>query len=504
MNPDVLVAALGMLLSGEALIMLVIGVIVGLVMGVLPGLGGLATISIVLPAAYLLEPVPALALVLGAYTSTYFGGSITAILLNTPGSSEQVVTTFDGYPMTKNGEGARALGAAASACLIGSIVGAFVLVVTMPFGRMAIDYVAPPEIFALGLLAVCTIGIIATGNVSKGVLSGLIGFMLATVGYDPITGTPRFTFGMVYLFDGLSLTALILGLFAISEMFVIFAKGRTIAADSGIGLEAMSWKGVRVGIGDSIRHWRTVISGSLLGAGVGVVPGIGGTVAMYLAYALARQQSKTPEKFGHGAVEGVLGPESANDAKEGGALVPTVLFGLPGSSAMAVFIGIFMILGFQVGPAMVRNHLDIIYYMAWLIAAAGILASALGLLLAPFFARIAFVRAEFIAVSLIVVGFVGAFYSTRMFTGILVALAAGLAGYWLKRMGYSAAALILGFVLGRVIEVNLFISLQAYGPEFLLRPLVIAVFALGFAVIAMPYLKRVLALVKRRFREGRT
>lgn len=490
MNADVLLSALGMLLQLDVMLLLCVGIIIGLVMGVLPGLGGLATISIVLPVAYILDPIPALAVILGAYTSTYFGGSITAILLNTPGSSEQVVTTFDGYPMTKRGEGARAVGAAAAACMFGSIIGAVILVVSMPFGRLAIDYIAPPEIFALGMLAVCTIGVISTGHVAKGILSGLLGFMLATVGYDPITGTPRYTFGSVYLFDGLSLTALVLGLFAISEMFAIHARGRTIAAPGDSALNAYSWRGVGQGIGDTVRHWRIVLANSTLGAGIGIVPGIGGTVAMYLAYALARQQSRQPEMFGKGAVEGIIGPESANDAKEAGALVPTVLFGLPGSSAMAIFIGVFLIMGFQVGPAMVRDNLDVIYYMAWLIAAAGVLASALGLLLTPVFARIAVVRAEFVAGAMIVIGFIGAYYSTRLFTGIVLALAAGLIGYWLKRLNYSMAALVLGFVLGRVIETNLFISLQAYGTAFVWRPIVLGTLILGLVAIAWPQARR--------------
>jgi putative tricarboxylic transport membrane protein len=492
-----LLTALGHLASIEAVSMLTVGVLIGLTMGVLPGLGGLATISIVLPVAYLLDPIPALALVLGAYSSTYFGGSITAILLNTPGSSEQVVTTFDGYPMTKRGEGARALGASASACFAGSIIGAIVLVVTMPFGRLAIDYVAPPEIFALGLVAICTIGVVSTGSATKGILSGLIGFMLATIGYDPITGTQRFTYGTIYLFDGLSLTALIMGLFALSEMFFIFGRGHTIAGQNGDTPTGLQWRGVLQGMGDAVRHWKTVLTGGLVGSAVGIVPGIGGTVAMFLAYAVARQQSKTPEEFGKGAVEGILGPEAANDAKEGGALVPTVLFGLPGSSAMAIFIGVFMIMGYQVGPSMVRDHLDIIYYMAWLIAAAGVLASVLGLFLAPGFAKIAHVRAEFVAASLIVIAFVGAFFSTRLFVGILIALAAGIVGYWLKKLNYSPAAIILGFVLGDVIEKNLFISLQAYGPAFMLRPLVAVVLIAGLVIVGLPYLRIWLAARRR-------
>lgn len=330
---------LGLILDPSSMVMLFAGLAVGLVMGVLPGLGGTVTMALLLPFTYTLEPAAALAMVLGAFSAVSMGGSIPAILMNAPGTGEQAVTSLDGYPMTQQGKGARALAAAAGAGVLGTLVGVLALTILIPFVRTILTAVGSAEMFALSLLGVLAIGVLTTESVTRGLLSGLIGLMLSTIGNDPVTGTLRYTGGSTYLHDGLSITGLTLGLFAIAEMIRIFAGGKPIAA-AAQGRETRIMASIRDGLRDCIKNVRTVVSGGVIGSVVGLIPGMGGTVAMFLSYGNAKQRSKHPERFGKGAVEGIIAAESANNAKEGGGLVPTLAFGIPGGSTMAVFIGV--------------------------------------------------------------------------------------------------------------------------------------------------------------------
>lgn len=481
-------SALAHLADPNVLLMMAIGVLVGLVMGVVPGLGGLATLALLLPFAYGLDAFSALGLILGAYSALYFGGSITAILFNTPGTGEQVVTTFDGYPMTRRGEGARALGASATASALGGLIGALVLIAAIPVFKQIIVLIRPPEMFALSLLGVAAIGIVGAGSVTKGLLSGLLGLLLSFIGYDPISGVPRFTGGLLGLYDGLGITAMTLGLFAIGEMIYLFTRGQSIAERGGeaIGIG----RGVVAGIADALRNLRTVFEGGVIGATTGMLPGMGGTVAMVFSYARAKQRSATPDSFGRGNVVGVIAPEAANNAKEGGSFVPTVAFGIPGSSGMAIFIGIFLILGIQPGPRMLTAQLDVTYFVAVVIALTSVVGSIIGLCLATYIARAAYLRVEILAPALIAVSFVGSYLDTQLLTALAVAALAGIAGYWLRVMAYSCAGVILGFILGPLVERYLFLSLQAYGGAFVLRPIVLAIFAISLLMVLAPYLRR--------------
>ncbi|MEQ8965613.1 MAG: tripartite tricarboxylate transporter permease [Azospirillaceae bacterium] len=484
------VAALGHLAALDVLVMMTVGVAAGLVIGVVPGLGGLATLALLLPFTYGLDTFPALGLVLGAYSALYFGGSITAILFNTPGTGEQVVTTFDGYPMTRRGEGARALGASATASALGGLVGAALLIVAAPVFKQIIVLVRPPEMFALALLGVAAIGVVSASSVTKGLISGLVGLVLSFVGYDPITGVPRFTGGALTLFDGLGITAMTLGLFAVAEMIFLYARGRSIAERGAEGAAAASGAGVFTGIRDALRNLRTVAEGGLIGAFTGMLPGMGGTVAMVFSYARARQRAPDPSRFGTGEVVGVIAPEAANNAKEGGSFVPTVAFGIPGSSGMAIFIGIFLILGIEPGPKMLTTQLDVTYFVALAIAATSVVASVVGLASATVIARAAYLPVAVLAPVLMAVAFLGAYLDTQTLTTLAVVAVAGVVGFWLRVTGYSCAGVILGFVMGPLVEKYLFLSLQAYGGGFVARPLVLAIAAVSLVIVLGPYIRR--------------
>lgn len=496
---DALIAALAGVIDPYNILMMVVGILVGLVIGVIPGLGGLATLALMLPFAYGMEPLPALALIVGAYSALYFGGSISAILLNMPGQGEQVVTALDGYPLTQQGMGARALGASATATALGGLLGAAMMLLTIPFIREVLVFFRPPEMFVLSLFGVAAIGVVSSTTLMKGIISGLLGLSLSFIGYDPLTGAPRYTFGLLDLYEGLGVSAMTMGLFAIAEMFYLYTRGETIidASSLKIGRGSLPGSGVMDGVRDTFRNMRTVLEGGLIGAFTGIVPGLGGTVAMFFSYARAKQRSSDPQSFGKGNILGVIAPEASANAKEGGSFVPTIAFGIPGSSGMAIFIGIFLILGLEPGPKMLTTNLHVTYFIAIVIAVTSVAASVIGMMLATPMARIAYVRPEILAPILIAVSIIGSFVEEQKFVAVLVAFGAGVIGYWFKIHGYSRAGLILGFVMGPLIERYFFLSLQAYGPDFMLRPITLLTLAFGMVFAFGPQLRR---WFDRRFR----
>jgi putative tricarboxylic transport membrane protein len=480
---DALLAALTSLVDPTVVFMMFVGIIVGLIIGVLPGLGGIATLALMLPFAYGMEPMPALGLIIGAYSALYFGGSISAILLNLPGQGEQIVTALDGYPLTQQGKGARALGASATATAMGGVIGAVLMIATIPFIREFLVFFRPPEMFILSLFGVAAIGVVSSSSLMKGIISGLLGLSLSFVGYDPLSGTPRYTFGELSLYEGLGVSAMTMGLFAIAEMFYLYTRGQTIVKAENFSLSTAHGNRVIDGVFDTFRNMRTVVESAFIGAFTGIIPGLGGTVAMFFSYARAKQRSRNPETFGRGNILGVIAPEASANAKEGGSFVPTIAFGIPGSSGMAIFIGIFLILGLEPGPKMLTEHLDVTYFIAIVIAVTSVGASVIGMFLVTPMARIAYVRPEILAPMLIAVSIVGSFAEQASFTDVVVACIAGVIGYWMKLHGYSRAGMILGFVMGPLIERYFFLSLQAYGGSFILRPITLGTIAVGLLVV---------------------
>ena len=484
-----------MLLQPTSLVYLSAGMTIGLVIGFLPGLGGLATLALLTPFIIGMETAQGLAFILGAYGAVSFGGSITAILFNTPGTGEQVVTTFDGYPMARQGKAGRALGVSAASSAFGGLFGVVVLLMTIPIALQIITFIRPPEVFALGLVGIMVMGVSNARTRTKGIVSGALGLMFSFIGRDPVTGISRLTFGQLDLIDGLGITAVTMGLFAVSEMMVLYTRGVPIASGSP---KLSKVKGNRVidGVMDTVRHWKMVIQCGFLGALSGLVPGIGGTVAMFGAYGYARARSKDPGSFGKGNSLGVLAPESANNAKEGGSFAPTLAFGIPGTSGMALVIAILLVLGYVPGPDLIGNNLDVVFLIAWIVAVSNILASFLGLAMAPFLAKLAFVRPQILAPALIAVALVGAYADTRLTMSVAIAIGFGVIGYLFRSMGYSNAGLILGFILGPVVDRNLNLSLQAYGPGFVFRPITAALILLVVVAALWSPVKR--AISRRR------
>jgi len=460
----------GLLSIFDPMILLLIfgGVIFGLVFGLLPGLGGLTVLALLMPLCFKMEPVSGLALLMAAYSVIYQGGSITAILLNIPGTGPNAATLLDGFPMTQQGRSGRAIGIAETASALGGIFGAIVLALIIPGIRPVVMAFGSPECFMLVFMGLCFIAILATASPIKGLIAGGLGLIISFIGYHGVTAITRFTFGNLYLYDGIRLISLALGIFAIPEAINLMTTGGTIAKVKGPVTTTTS--DVIEGMKDVFRHWWLFLRSSAIGTLVGIVPGVGGDVSVFVAYGQAKQTSKHPERFGTGCVEGVIAPESANNAKEGGSLVPTLAFGIPGSAGMALLLGALLILGLVPGPSFLKEHLDLTFTMVGTIVLSCITASTICLLLAPKLAKIAYVPGHILAPIILVLVTLGAYAVANDMRDVFSAFVFGGLGYAMAKYDYSRPALFLGYILGVLAERYLHISLEAFGWRFILQP----------------------------------
>jgi len=447
------------------------GVLFGLSLGAIPGLGGLVGLSILLPFTFDMDPFQAFAIMIGLSSVTSTADTIPSVLFAVPGTVASQATILDGHPMAKKGEAGRAFGAAYTASMLGGLFGALVLAVSIPVLRPLVLAFGAPEFFMLGLLGISMVAMLSGRAPIKGLIAGGLGLMVGMAGMDPTTGVLRWVFGQVYLWDGIPLVPVALGIFAIPEIVDLTIKGTRI---TDVPREAM--KGVMIGIRDSLHHWFLVLRCSAIGVLVGFIPGLGAPVVDWFAYGHAQQtESGAWESFGKGDVRGVIAPESANNAKQGGALIPTIAFGVPGSASMALLLGGFMIQGLTPGPEMLTKHLDVTYTIIWSLAIANVFGTGLCLLLTNYLAKIAVIRIHLLVPLVIVVVFLAAFQASRNIGDLLFLLFFSVLGWFMKRFGWPRPPLILGLVLSTIIERYLFISVSAYGSSWLVRPIVVAV-----------------------------
>jgi putative tricarboxylic transport membrane protein len=488
------------MMSPYSLFLILVGTVVGTFVGAIPGLGGAVLMTLLLPFIYGMPIVPALALLLAAHTGIYFSGSITAILFNTPGAPESAATTFDGYAMTRAGQPARALGISAAATTIGGWIGVVLLFALIPFMSKLATLFHASEYLALAILAIVLIGQMRAASVTKGLLSGVIGLMASFAGFDPITGIQRFTSGYKPLYNGFNITSAALGLFALSEMFRLYATGRkSMSGNAVIRGTKHPENRVLLGARDVLSHpWLTVRS-AILGTVLGIIPGIGGIAANFISYGQAMKTSKRPERFGQGIPEGIIAPEASSISKEAGNLLPTVALGVPGGVGMAVLLSGFTILGIVPGPAMLKDHINAVWAMALVIGVGSLLASLAGLGLAPFLARLAKVPGKMLVPFVIALGFLGVFAASDELVQVPVMVAFGIVGYLMTRFGYSLPAAMIGFILGKIVENNLYLVFQLQGWHSLERPITDILLAITVASLFGPLLRRVArGLLSRR------
>ncbi|MEE2969896.1 MAG: tripartite tricarboxylate transporter permease [Pseudomonadota bacterium] len=465
------------------------GVIIGLVLGVIPGLGGLVGLSLLLPFTFNMDPYTALAFLMGLQAVVVTSDTIPAVLFGVPGTVGSAATILDGFPMAKKGEADRAFGAAFTASVIGGLYGAFLLAISVPILRPVMLYIGSPELLSFCVFGLSLVAVLSGGTPLKGLAGACIGLMVATAGDDPQTGTLRWTFDSLYLWDGLPVVPLALGLFAIPELADMAITRQSIAGEGdnkGIGSKWGQLQGVKDVFNNKFLLFRCATIGSALGA----VPGIGASIIDWIAYGHAVRSLKDSHlTFGKGDVRGVIASESSNNAKEGGALVPTIAFGVPGSASMALILGAFLIHGLVPGPDMLTKRLDITYTLVWSVAIANIFGAGICFLFANQLAKVALIRIGILAPVVLAITFVGAFQGSRQWGDIYALLIFGFLGWIMKRLRWPRPPLILGFVLGGLVERYMFISVERYGAEWLLQPVVFIVFAISLYGILSPIIK---------------
>jgi putative tricarboxylic transport membrane protein len=494
---DVIVTGLLSVLSWPALGYMLLAIPIGLVFGMIPGLGGPTSLALLIPFTFGMDPVAGFAFLLGMHAVVHTSGSIPAILFDTPGTGPNAATCIDGFPMAQKGEAGRALGAALFSSMVGGVIGAICLGLVIPIVRPLVLSFGPAEFFMLSALGLTFIALMSGDSILKGLMAGGLGLIFSYVVMDPQTGAMRFTYDILYLYEGIHLVVVVVGLFAMATVIEMAVEGgKSIAGDVTVSTTQHPGSGVMMGIKDSIRRWPLLIRCSILGAVIGMCPGLGGDAAAFFTYGHAVQTSKKKELFGTGFVDGVIAPDSAHNAKEGGNLVPTLAFGIPGGAAMAILLGAFLILGVVPGVGMFTKHLSLVYSMIWVLVLANIIAVLICLPFAVKLAKVTFVRTSIIIPFIVVSASMGAFLTTRNLGNLVVVLAMGFLGYAMKVCKFPRAPLLLGIVLGRISERNLMLSLDLYGPTFIFRPIAFILLLIMFATVFYP-------VISKRFKKGR-
>jgi TctA family transporter len=483
--------ALLIILDPSRLGLLCLGVCMGLFLGILPGIGGIAGTALLIPFTYSLDPAAAMALLLGLSATNNTSDQISAIVLGAPGSASSAATALDGFPMTKRGEAGRALGASYMASLMGGLFGAAVMGLALPLVRPIILYIGSPELLAMAVFGISMVAVLSGNTPLRGLTCACFGILLAMIGSDPQTGTLRWTMGQLYLWEGLPLVPLTLGIFALPELCDLMI-GRTSVTSVNKKVNLSS--GLYQGIKDCFDNWFLVIRCSALGSTLGAIPGIGASVIDWMSYGHAlRTEKGAQQSFGKGDVRGVIAAESATNSREGGALIPTVVFGVPGSAGMAILLGAFLIHGLVPGPDMVTKNLAITYSMVWSIAIANILAAGICFLLSGQFAKLATLRYSLFLPGVLCLIYIGAFEGKREWGDLYALLFFGVLGWGLKFFKWPRPPLVLGFILGSILERYMFISIQRYGTDWLLNPLVVVMFGLAALSLFRPLLQDVRA-----------
>ncbi len=470
------------------------GITLGIVIGVIPGLGSVTALAVLIPVTYYMSPLAAIAFLVGVNKGGTSGGAVPAILLNSPGTPEAAASAFDGYPMARRGEARRAMKFALYASVTGDTISDLLLIVlVVPFARIALEF-GPLEYTAVLLFAFALLAGLAAESPIKGLISIFLGVFLSTIGLDPMDSTPRMTFDRVELFDGFSITAVAIGALALASVVEQLFDLRRTRGKEGIHRQAFSQTRSDLRFGEFLRYWRTILRSALIGSGVGMLPGLGVTLAAFLSYGAARRASPRPESFGKGNPEGIIATEAANSAVVGANLVPTIALGIPGNIAAALLIGAFIIHGIVPGPFMMTIHGDLVYALfASMLMANGIhlLIGRIGI---PLWALVARTPRALILPPVLVLCIVGVYLPTQSLFDVAVMLGFAGLGLAMRRTGFSVVCLVIGFLLGSMFETSLRQSLLLYKSD---------VTVIAESPIAILFLLLTLFVLARSARRGR-
>ncbi|MFM0322637.1 tripartite tricarboxylate transporter permease [Caballeronia glebae] len=484
---DAALHALTLILDPLRLGIMLGGVLLGLALGVVPGLGGIVGLALLIPFTYHLDGYTAFALLLGMASVTTVSDFIPAVLFGVPGTVGAAATVLDGHPLAKQGHARRAFGAGYASSLAGGIFGALLLALAIPVLRLIVLYIGSAELLAMCIFGLSMVATLSGKAPMKGLAVASFGLMLSLIGSDPQTGTLRWTFGTLYLWDHLPIVPVTLGIFALPELADMAIERTGIArASPQPGVRASTqWDGVM----DAARHWWLILRCSGLGALLGAVPGIGSAVIDWMAYGHAIRTEKNPENFGKGDIRGVIASESSNNAKEGGHLIPTVAFGMPAGASMALLLSAFIMHGFTPGPEMLTKHLDVTYTIIWTLTISHIMGAVICLSSSSLFARLATVRVGILIPLVIAIVYLGAFNASQSWGDLCSLVLFGAVGWIMKRLNWPRPPLILGLVLGSIFERYYFISHEIYGMGLFARPVVIVILLAALWVVLGPTIK---------------
>ena len=455
-----LVSGLIQVFSWPAIGYLGFGIILGVWLGALPGIGGVTGLILLLPFTYTMDPVSAFALMLGMFAVTTTSDTIASVMLGIPGTVASQATVLDGYPLAQKGQAQRALGAAYVCSAIGGVIGAIVLTLSMPLIKPILTTFSTPEYFMLSLLGICMVGALSGSSVAKGLLIGAFGMMLGTIGEGTFNAVPRYYFGVEYLLNTPPLVGVVLGLFAIPELLELATKNTSI---SRVERVETAEGGMLRGIRDVFRNWWLVVKSSVLGTYIGMLPGLGASIVDWAAYGMAVQTTKGRNEFGRGDIRGVIAPESANNAQRGGALIPTLTFGIPGDFAMSILLGAMMIQGLRPGMEMLTSELDITFAMIWTLIIANVASAFLLMLLGRQVAKAIYIDGHLLVPVVILFVFMGSWLGAKSMGDLILMLSMGALGLFMKRSGWPRPPLIIALVLGPNMENALVISNRIYG-----------------------------------------
>jgi TctA family transporter len=445
---------------------LFIGTILGFIAGLVPGIGGRIGLILCLPLALFWDPLAGAVFLFAMHAVVHTSTSIPAIAFALPSTGSDAATVLDGYPLAQAGKGGEALGASLSASALGGILGAGAFLLAIPIARMLLQWFGPPEFLILAIFGLCMVTVLSGKNWMTGLVVAAFGFMVAMIGFDVQTSAPRLTFGLHQLSGGLNLAAIIGGLFVVPEMLTRFRfteQGHHQATHTRIA-------DVLRGMKTTLNHFGLVFRSSLYGIGIGLMPGMGSSVAVWLAYAHASTINKTGIPMGKGVMAGVIAPEAANNSKEGGAMVPTLFFGIPGSSSMAIMLGAFAVLGQPVGPSLLAQDVHVSYVLAGTVLASNILAIPIFLITVPFIVRLAALQRAHMVPFAIAISLFAATYQTLQIGILLQFVAASAVGMLFRHLDWSRAAFLLGFIMGPLAEISYIQTSQIWGWAMFTRP----------------------------------
>ena len=485
---DAFFHGLTQVLQPETFLIMLVGVAIGFVVGILPGLGGPVTLALMLPFTFEMDPVQAFAFLLGMSVVTATTGDLTSVLFGIPGEATSAAAALDGYPLTRRGEAGRALGAVLFSSGIGSLMGAFMLALAVPLIRPIVLSLGPPEFFVLTLLGLTFVVSLSGGKILRGLIMAAFGLFIALVGIDSQEGVPRYTFDQLYLWDGVPLIPIVIGLFGGAELLQLMLSKQSIAGSTGDVPKRIT--GVTQGIRDTLHHWRVVLQSSGIGVIIGLVPGLGGSVAQFIAYGYAKQTSKHPEQFGKGSMEGLVASGANNNAKDASSLIPTIAFGIPGGANTAVLLSAFLIVGLNPGPEMLTTNIGVTFSMVWVIVLANLIAIMVAFVALRPLARLTFISGPLLVPVLILLLGLGAYTTSNSFGDILVMLGAAVLGVICIRWDWPRVPFLLAVVLGAIAERYLFLSVSLHGWDWLSRPVVIGLFILMGLVLTTPLARR--------------